>query len=401
MHPSRRPAPPSGRSRRTPGKSRTAPESQGYLIRNGRLLVPVLTSKDHIRALHAEAVSENCRKAEPALKHHEDSFVARLGIGGAIDLGRVRPILIPITDKRSGDAALWRWCSLHWSIPISTGYGRRLRFLVVDQAHSSNVIGLIGLSDPVFALKARDSWIGWTADERAERLVSVMDAFVLGAVPPYRGILGGKLLALLVSSNEVRAAFKERYEGRTTLITGRATDARLAAVTTTSALGRSSVYNRLARPDGTPSMIPVGYTSGTGDFHFSGPIYDDLVSFASSTLGPKHTQRNGKWPGGQGSFRNRREVIQKALYSLGFDGYAMRSHGVRRQVFISPLMANAAMFLRGHEHTPRWSTLSTDELSSFWLKRWARPRAKRAQANESAQSEFTSFQPDTWRLWTV
>ena len=44
---------------------------------------------------------------------------------------------------RSFDGLLWRWLSLHWSIPVSSGYGRRLRFLVVDEGHQGKVIGLI------------------------------------------------------------------------------------------------------------------------------------------------------------------------------------------------------------------------------------------------------------------
>ena len=40
------------------------------------------------------------------------------------------------------------------------------------------------------------------------RLRNVMDAFVLGAVPPYRELLCGKLVAMLAASDEVRDAFR-------------------------------------------------------------------------------------------------------------------------------------------------------------------------------------------------
>jgi hypothetical protein len=107
--------------------------------------------------------------------------------------------------RRAFDGLLWRWLSLHWSIPVSSGYGRRLRFLVIDNGHHGKVIGLIGLADPVFALGARESWVGWDAPTRSQRLANVMDAYVLGAVPPYSGLLGGKLVALLATS--IREAF--------------------------------------------------------------------------------------------------------------------------------------------------------------------------------------------------
>ena len=83
-----------------------------------------------------------------------------------------------------------------------------------------------------------------------------MDAFVLGAVPPYNALCGGKLIALLATSIEVRNAFSERYQDHVTLISQRRVDARLALVTTSSALGRSSVYNRLVWPDRALAFQP-------------------------------------------------------------------------------------------------------------------------------------------------
>ncbi len=68
-----------------------------------------------------------------------------------------------------------------------------MRFLVVDGISDDKVIGLIGLADPVYVLASRDSAIGWNREWRKERLFSVMDAFVLGAVPPYNALCGGKL----------------------------------------------------------------------------------------------------------------------------------------------------------------------------------------------------------------
>ena len=182
---------------------------------------------------------------------------------------------------------------MHWSIPVSRGYGRRLRFLVLDSAHDNKVIGLIGLADPVFALRQRDQWVGWTPEQRAKRLTCVMDAFVLGAVPPYRCLLGGKLVALLAASTEVRLAFARKYGHKRTVITGRDPKAQLALVTTTSALGRSSVYNRLRWADGPLAFEPVGYTSGSGDFHLMGDIYEELLRVASMSGPARPSTRSG------------------------------------------------------------------------------------------------------------
>jgi len=41
-------------------------------------------------------------------------------------------------------------------------------------------------------IPARDTWIGWDRKARTRNLVYTMDAYVLGALPPYNHILGGK-----------------------------------------------------------------------------------------------------------------------------------------------------------------------------------------------------------------
>jgi len=54
-----------------------------------------------------------------------------------------------------------------------------------------------------------------------------------------------KRVAMLCASDEVRGAFQQKYGEGESLITGAAADGRLALIATTSALGRSSIYNRL------------------------------------------------------------------------------------------------------------------------------------------------------------
>lgn len=364
---------------------------QGFKVHDGVVVAPVEPAKERLRNLHSHAVDVQRERARDALQRHEDRFIERFVSGDVLDPTKIRPRLVLVEDRRSLDGLLWRWSALHWSIPVSGGYGRRLRFLVVDEAHNDSVIGLIGLADPVFALGSRDRAIGWTTEQRRTRLTCLMDAFVLGALPPYRDLCGGKLVALLATSSEVRDTFATKYGHRTTLIAGRDPDARLAMITTSSALGRSSVYNRLANPDGSLAFQPVGYTQGTGDFHLSGEIYEDLARFALEQTPNGTTYRHARWPGGN-SFRNRREVIQRALDMLGMNSRRMRVHGVRRQVFLAPLAGNASAWLRGEATDLRWQTRSAAETASWWRERWALGRAQRMSA-------WRTFDPSELRLY--
>lgn len=365
-------------------------EQQGFRLLPTGLIAPVANGKDDLRSLHHEAVKALRNRGQAALAKREPAFIERLAAGIDVAPSRIRPRLVPVDTYRSADAPLWRWCSLHWSVPVSGGYGRRLRFLVVDAAHNDAVMGLIGLADPVYALNSRDQTIGWNADQRGERLTSVMDAFVLGAVPPYSDLLGGKLMAMIAGSREVRETFADRYGHRETLIAGRDPHAQLALITTSSALGRSSVYNRVRRRDGSLVMHPVGFTRGSGDFHFSGDIYEELAAFAMErSAGATH--RHERW--GAPGFRNRREVIQKALQAMGLPSRAMRFHGVQREVFLNPLARNSYAYLRGEAEELDFFDDSADDVAAFWRERWAVPRSQR-------DTSWLAFDPNTWRLYT-
>lgn len=362
---------------------------QGFVLTDKGLLMHVPRDKDQVRRLHEHAVAERREAARPALQALEERFVWRMLPSADLDPAAIRPALRLVDTYRHPDAPLWRWLSLHWSVPVSAGYGRRLRFLVVDEGHGDAVMGLIGLGDPVFAMSSRDRWVGWDHERRRTALSDVMDAFVLGAVPPYRDVLGGKLVAMLAVSTEVREAFRDKFRGRTSLISERDPDSRLALVTTTSALGRSSVYNRLRRPDGALAFVPIGVTAGSGDFHLSGAIYDRLVRFAVLSDPERGTHRHARWPGS--AFRNRREVVIRAMGELGLPDKQMRTHGVQRQVFAAPTASNAREYLRGDAAGLDYLTLGADETSAYWLARWAVPRAARVPPGP--------FDPPDWRLW--
>src|SRR5258706_5584492 len=160
-----------------------------------------------------------------------------------------------------------------------------------------------------------------------------MDAFVLGAVPPYSKLLCGKLIAMLVTSTTVRNAFEKKYRGIRSIISDQTHDGRLALITTTSALGRSSVYNRL-RFRSRQLYHSVGFTKGTGEFQFSNGLYGAMSQIATQNCEASfRKERCGS------GFRNRREVVKKALAELGLSTQWI-NHGIKREIFTVPLAKN-------------------------------------------------------------
>lgn len=344
--------------------------------------------KATIRAIHGPHRDERANRVRNALRGKEMRLLARLATGAEVKPAAMAPRLVAVPSD-GPDAELFRFATLLWSVPVSTGYGRRLRFLVIDESNEK-LIGIIGLTDPVFNLAARDRWIGWDAEGRQERLVNVMDAFVLGAVPPYSSLLGGKLVASLVVSREVGEAFDARYGSRIGEISGRAKNPRLALVTVTSALGRSSLYNRLrlktpADPQGQCAIlveaIRLGETLGYGHFHLTDALFGevrDLLRAKGHPYADGNRFRQGpNW---------RMRVVRAGLIELGIDPERMR-HGVTREVIAIPRATNAVRFLAGDDQTLTMRTPTVEELGTAARERWIVPRAARRPEYRSVRSE--------------
>jgi hypothetical protein len=356
---------------------------QGFRMRSGLLVAADPHDKTLLRELHNEAVRHRIERARKGLERHEERLLSFIASGEEVNPESLRPKLVEVKPE-TDDELLFRYARLHWAIPVSAGYGRRLRFLVYDESNG-RLIGLFGLGDPVFSLGPRDRWVGWSRDARCRRLQCVMDLFVLGAVPPYSHLLCGKLIALLATSRDVQRAFTRKYGSQESFISRRPLDGRLALLTTTSALGRSSLYNRLRCGD-EPGFISVGFTRGSGEFHFSNGFYKELRDFALDHC--PATTKHARW--GQG-FRNRREILRKVLPLLGLSRDLLY-HGVQREVFVAPLARNSGAFLRGEHQRLYTHGRSAAELFARFRDRWLLPRAARDKS-------FRSFDRETYRLW--
>lgn len=169
---------------------------------------PDAMTKPHIRRRHAAKRLAVMATMNESFGHHVDLLREHVARPRDITLSKITPHLREVAGG-TDDAHVFNAASLLWSVPVSKGFGRRMRYLVRDQ-HNGKLIGIIGLADPVFNLKPRDAWIGWNARERADRLIHAMDAFVLGSLPPYSKLLGGKLVALLATSSDVVRHFRRK-----------------------------------------------------------------------------------------------------------------------------------------------------------------------------------------------
>lgn len=344
---------------------------------DGSQLILQCNSKDSIRHLHHVHLQQSIDKNSNIIKEWSQLSI-HFANGCDIDVGLIEPHL-EVIQPNTWQSRLFRLASLTWSIPVSSGYGRRIRFLVWDK-NNGKLIGLIALGDPVFNLKVRDHLINWTAEDRKARLVHILDAYVLGAIPPYNILLGGKLLACLIRSKEIVGIFNQKYGKAVGIISQKAKEASLVAVTTTSALGRSSVYNRLSL-NGVHYFKSIGFTNGWGHFH----IPDVIFSLMREYLEQNGHKYSGNHQFGEGpNWRIR--AIRETLRMLGMNQNLLR-HGVQREVFLCELAENSVDILRGISAIPNYShLLSVDEIADLAKKRWLIPRAERINNKELSLS---------------
>lgn len=333
----------------------------GGLVING-------AGKDVIRALHRAQRNAILRENRTFITEQLPKLQKYFASGTEIDLALIKPKL-ELIESRNWQSALFRLAALTWAVPVSHGFGRRLRYLVWDRSNDK-LIGLMAIGDPVFNLSVRDKLIGWDSHARGERLVNIMDAYVLGALPPYNMLLGGKLVAALIRSRDVYDDFARAYGNTTGIISGKEKKARLLAVTTSSSLGRSSVYNRV-KLDGKEYLKPIGYTGGWGHFHIPDELFSDLRAYLRQ-IGHSYADlhRFGEGP----NWRLR--TTRAALAALGFKADMLR-HGIQREVFICELASNALALMRKGKGRPNLtSLLSASDVAALAVKRWMVPRSE-------------------------
>lgn len=320
--------------------------------------------KDYLRALHCAARDGSEGIGSPAMMLTRFQKLERwFRAGPEIDPARIDPYLQPVETREEED--LWRVARACWSMPYSKGYGRRLRFLIIDRAHDA-LMGILGLQSPPADLKSRDDSFAYPPGQKLNLVNQTLDAYTVGAIPPYSFLLGGKLVAGLISSDEVRQAYWRRYAAKKTMLVGQLVSQPLVAVTTTSAFGRSSMYNRL-RYRHRVLAEPIGYTLGYGMLHLE-HLYDQITKFlaAEGALTP-----NGYGNGPKVRWQN----ATKALVALDLPR-TLLVHGVQRQVFLFPLVERLAEGMAGGTFG-RPLGLSASDYSQFWRERWAQPRAAR------------------------
>ena len=342
-------------------------QSIGYTIKD-HLLIPPLLSKENIRLLHKKQKEEIINSKGSFFKKLKISTFDYFANGDEINPKKISPRL-ELVEPNSENSELFLLASLTWSVPVSTGYGRRLRFLIWDD-YNDKLMGIIAIKDPGIHLKVREDHIGWDNKTKNNQLIHVMDSYIVGSIPPYNQILCGKLISCLLKSVEIKDYFNNKYKKSIGIISQKNKKPRLSLITTTSALGRSSIYNRLTI-NKEKFMLPISYTDGWGHFHFSKEILDDFDELLLRKKDDYYKSYKFK-QGANYKIRKIRKAIQYLKMPV-----TLLQHQVKREFFVTPIANNYKEFLNNKVKKPDYSSLRTaEEIGKMAKERWIIKRAE-------------------------
>jgi hypothetical protein len=337
----------------------------GNLAEEIRQEVLAIRSRDHIDLSNKDTIREAQQPLWNSMRSKEQSFVESQGLrlinyfaeGREVIPDKITPRIYPAYDGEL--ALLFRLATMCWGVPATQGMGRRLPLVIMDEGNHK-LIGLLNLCDGPYNLDARDKWIGWDTHAKRRYIHLISHSSIIGAVPPYSKMIGGKLIASLLVSQEVRKLYASRYNTEIVLIGN------------TSALGRSSIYNRLSL-FGSLLFIPVGYTKGYGRVLVSPDLLTKMRRFVGKTEKMPHTHH----------------IIQAVCKKLGMPSIA--KHGIAREVYVIPLASNSRAVLSRND-IPEFLSYTEAEVAQAALARWVIPRSQR----DNSYKEWTL--EDTWGL---
>ena len=345
---------------------------------------PSAYDKKVIRASMDIKRQEQIENNSAWLSTHAHLAPENLASGVDVLRSRIEPVVEVCETQEQFD--LFRVCRFYWSSPYSDYVGRRIKLLVRDSALPNRpLIGIAALGSSIVHIPERDAWIGWDIRARTENLVYTMDAYVLGALPPYNHLLGGKLVSYMLASNEVREIYSAKYKNKVTNISKRKAN-RLACIFTTSLYGKSSQYNRI-KFDGRLLYVPIGRTKGYGTLHLTNETFyamRELIN-ARNILVPNRFGDGPVW---------RMRVIRTACEMLRIDPDFLLRHSFQRNIYAIPLARNFRPFLQGVHTRLNYFDYPMSSLVEFWRERWL----SRRKSNPEVIARVVAFLPEHFTI---
>jgi len=326
---------------------------------------------------------------KPDLWKHEDYYLSHFASGAAIDFRRIEPVVTACRTREDFD--IYDYFRMLSSFPTGDRPGRRLKFLIRDFGHAEHpLMGLCCISSVVRQLRVRDEWIGWhgpgSLGVRALGLAHIMDVSTCIGVPPYSYLTAGKLLAALMASNEIREAYRVRYERQKSIARKRILT-ELVLLTTSGAYGRNAPQYKGLNYNGEPLYQFLGYSTGYSTFQIPPKVYELAKALVLSS-------RNGTDARMTGGANAKLRMLRFAARELGIPEEALVFSGYRRAIFAAPLARNWREFLLGKDTSSDYYDYTSECAISRWRAGWLAKRLR----DSTVVAKVRDFSPESVRI---
>ena len=292
-----------------------------------------------------------------------------------VDYTNIKPRLVQASPK---DKPLWNYYRhIVSSAPWNERPGRSNYFFVQD-AKSKGILGIVDLGSDLLMLGPRDHYIGWNRRRKFAEggLNHIVNCGTCVAVAPFGWLTGGKFQIMASASRKIAQLWERRYG-----------DA-MAALTTTSLYGKSSVYNRLSGgsiPDHFPDLEYIGNTPGIGVFHLDQYGRRLLKRFLAANRIAARTSGSG---GVSGAW----DQLRATCAALDIPHEKITTHQPRG-VYMALLGENAMEFLRGEMNELAQRLPPEREVADWWLERWYSMRLPKKIA-QIEEFDYNVYQVD-------
>ena len=219
--------------------------------------------------------------------------------------------------------------------------GRNVKINVKDRV-SGKLLGQISLASDVTAMGVRDNFIGWTKDNKfvdGKLNNTTIASTIVCTQPLGYNFLGGKLIAMMTTTPEVREYWKSKYNNV------------LIAVGTTSLYGIHSQYN------GIPLFKTLGESAGKISLKPDDKFYDpwhqwlkeNRAEWYQNNITNERIRNGANMGAGDGASGPVSGIKQKILGQI-FKECGIKAnqyhHGFKRGVYFAMMYENGNEFLR-------------------------------------------------------
>ena len=251
--------------------------------------------------------------------------------------------LEPIVDIVDTPEESTKWIDIRkliHSMEFQANPGRNVKVYIKDKP-TGKILGQIAIGSDITSLSVRDTHIGWTKKDKFEnhKLNNTTIATTIVSTQPFGyNFLGGKLIAALTTSPEIREYWYKKYGDI------------LIAISTTSLYGIHSQYN------GIPHFKTLGESHGLISIKPDDCVYDPWHQWLKQNKSEWYMSaitneriRNGQsmetGDGPSGPVSSIKQIIIRAIYKEFDIKSTAYNHGFHRGVYLAQLYENGNDFL--------------------------------------------------------